>query len=298
MTRLAVLTPSYAPDYQRCVDLHRSVLTYAPESVHHHLVVPRGDLALFDRLRGPRIHIHCEQDFLPRSFVPLPAFNLSLNVRRPMPLVRGWIRQQVLKLAAASELDCDAVLLVDSDIEFVRPISADTFVRDGIVRFYRTPGGIDDRLPRHVTWHRTARRLLGLRDSEPPYADYISSMLVWDPVILKRMLERIEAVTGDAWPSQVAAQLHFSEWTTYGVFVEEVLGAPATGFASDRNGCLSYWDEVPLDDTRIAAFLGGIQPDDVAVMISAKSRTPDPVRRRGLLRLAADLDGRPAAGRP
>ena len=297
MTRLAVLTPSYAPDFERCVDLHRSVLEHAPESVHHHLVVPRGDLALFGGLRDRRTHVHCEQDFLPRSFVPLPAVNFSVNLRRPFPPVRGWIRQQVLKLAAASQLDCDVVLLVDSDIEFIRPFSAATFVRDGVVRFYRRPDGVDDALPRQVIWHRRARRLLGLPGREPPYPDYISSLLAWDPVILRRMLARVEAVAGRAWQIDVASQLHFSEWTTYGVFVDEVLGAAASAFASDDSRCHSYWDETPLDDSGLAAFLGAVRPDDVAVMISAKSRTPHAVRRRALERLVRSDGSRPATGR-
>jgi hypothetical protein len=282
MTRLAVLTPSYAPDFELCADLHRSVLAHSPESVQHHLVVPRRDLSLFAELSGPRTHIHCESDFLPRSFVPLPRVNFSVNVRRPFPPVRGWIRQQILKLAAASQLDCDVVVLVDSDIEFVRPFDQDTYVRDGVVRFYRKPGGVDETLPRHVIWHRTARQLLGLPAVSPPYPDYVSSLLAWDPVVLRQILARITAVTGRPWQTAIGSQLHFSEWTLYGVFVDEVLGAPADSFGSEHTRCHSYWDETPLDERSLAEFLAGIRPDDIAVMISAKSRTPLEIRRAGL----------------
>jgi Family of unknown function (DUF6492) len=279
---LAVLTPSYAPDFELCVDLHRSVLAHSPESVHHHLVVPRADLDLFARLAGPRTHIHCESDFLPRSFVPLPRVNFSVNVRRPFPPVRGWIRQQILKLAAASRLDCDVVVLVDSDIEFVRPFDQETFARDGVVRFYRKPGAVDDGLPRHVIWHRVARQLLGLPAAAPPYPDYVSSLLAWDPLVLRRLLARVETVTGRPWQTAIGAQLHFSEWTLYGVFMDEVLGAPANSFASGDTRCHSYWDEAPLDAGGLAEFLAGVGPADIAVMVSAKSRTPLGIRRAGL----------------
>jgi hypothetical protein len=280
VTRLAVLTPSYGPDFELCADLHRSVLARTPESVHHHLVVPGRDLELFGRLAGPRTHLHRESVFLPRSFVPLPRANLSINARHPFPPVRGWIRQQILKLAAASALDCDVVVLVDSDIEFIRPFDADTFVRDGVVRFYRRPDAVDVRLPRHLIWHRVARRLLGLPAvTAPPLPDYVSSLLAWDPAIVRQLLTRVESVTGRPWQTAIGAELHFSEWTLYGVFVEEVLGAAATTFTADHSRCHSYWDETPLDEVGVAEFLSGVRPDDIAVMISAKSHTPLPVRR-------------------
>ena len=115
----------------------------------------------------------------------------KINLGRPFPPVRGWILQQVIKLAAVAACEEDVVLLVDSDIEFLRPFTAETFVRNGVVRFYRKPDEIDERLPRHMIWHRVARALLGLPPAEPPYTDYISSLLAWDPAIVRRMLERV-----------------------------------------------------------------------------------------------------------
>jgi hypothetical protein len=282
MTRMAVITPSYAPDFELCIDLHRSVLTCSPESVEHHIVVPRRDLELFGQLRGPRTYLHCESAFLPRSFVPLPVFNYSINIWRPLPPVRGWIRQQILKLAAASAMDVDVVVMVDSDIRFVRPFTIDTFLKNGVVRFYCKPSEVDGRLPRHVIWHRAARALLGLPATQPPFTDYVSSLLAWSPAVLRELLVRVEKETGKSWQTAVGSQLHFSEWTLYGVFVDEVLGAPANSFASDQSLCHSYWDEAPLDEVSIGQFIRGARPSDIAVMISAKSNTPLALRRMAL----------------
>src|SRR5262249_40570559 len=160
--RMAVITPSYEPDFELCVDLNRSVLEYASKSVDHHLIVPHKDLRLFSRLASSRTHIHCEADFLPRSFVHLPFTKFTLNLHRPFPPVGGGIVQQVIKLAATAAIQDDVTLLVDSDIEFIRPFEPATFVRDGVVRFYRLPQGVDERLPRHMIWHDAARTLLGL----------------------------------------------------------------------------------------------------------------------------------------
>nr|MDT0658401.1 DUF6492 family protein [Micromonospora sp. DSM 115978] len=287
MSELAVITPSFGPDFELCAALHRSVLACSGESVRHHIIVPGRDLPLFRRLAGERTVLHDEAEFLPRSVRSLPGTKYSVNLRRPFPPLRGWILQQVIKLAAAARSDADVVVLVDSDIEFVRPFSADTFRRDGVVRFYRQPDEVDARLPRHIRWHRVARSMLGLPERPPPYPDYVSSLLAWDPAVVRRLLDRIEAVTGRRWVDVVGSELHFSEWTLYGVFVDGVVGgAVADGFAATDSLCHAYWEETPLDEQSVAGFIDAIRPEDVAVMISAKSGTPLAVRRAALAGLA------------
>jgi hypothetical protein len=279
MTRMAIVTKSFAPDFELCVDLHRSVLRCLPESVHHNIIVPRQDQRLFSQLAGPRTHIRPESDFLPRSFVPVPRTNMMVNLRRPLPPARGWILQQIVKLAAVAASEEDVVLVADSDVEFVRPFEAGELVESGVVRFYRKPQAVDEHLPRHVIWHQVARRLLGLPKAEPPYTDYISAMLACDPAIVRRMLDRITAVTGRPWATAIARQVHFSEWTLYGVFVDDVLGAPANSHASGDPLCHAHWGTTPLTQAGAREFLRGLQPTDIAAMISAKSRTPVEVKR-------------------
>ena len=183
------------------------------------------------------------------------------------------------KLAAVAASEDDVVLLANSDVKFLRAFNADTFIRNGVVRFYRKPDQIDERLPRHMIWHRVARALLGLSPAEPPYTDYIKSLLACDPSIVRRMLARVTATTGRPWTTAIARQLHFSEWTLYGVFVDDVIGAPANSFASDDPLCLGYWGDTPLNQDGAVDFLRGVRPTDVAVMITAKSRTPVAIRR-------------------
>ena len=43
--------------------------------------------------------------------------------------------------------------------------------------------------------------------------------------------------------------------------------------------CHSYWDESPLDAAQATRFVQSLPAGDVALMISAKSRTPLDVRR-------------------
>jgi hypothetical protein len=210
----------------------------------------------------------------------VPGVNAWVNVRRPFPPVRGWIMQQIVKLAAAAEADADVVLLADSDVQFVRPFTPDTFIRDGAVRFYRKPGAVDAGMARHVGWHHTARTLLGLPAAQPPFTDHIATIVACDPALVRALLDRVRSATGRPWSDVIGSQLHFSEYILFGVFVDEVLGG--SSFASGDSRCHSYWDEVPLDAAGLAAFLAGVGPDDVAVMVSAKSRTPLAVRRQAM----------------
>jgi hypothetical protein len=278
MARMAVITKTFAPDFELCAALNRSVLENSPDEIQHHIVAPRSDLKLFGRLAGPRTHVRCEADFLPRTFVRVPFSNIMVNLGRPVPPVRGWIQQQVIKLAVIAASEDDAILVGDSDVEFVRPFTAEMFVRDGTVRFFRKPNQIDKRLSRHMIWHRVARTLLGLPPAEPPYPDYISSPLAWDPLIVRRMLVRVEATTGRPWRTAIAGQLDFSECILYGVFVDEVIGAPANSFVSDDPLCRVYWEPTPLNADSAAQFVRSVRPTDIAVVIQSKSRTPQAVR--------------------
>jgi hypothetical protein len=287
MTRMAVMTKSFAPDFELCAALNRSVLDNSPDAIQHHIVVPRSDLKLFRRLAGPRTHIRCEADLLPRAFVRVPLSNIMINLGRPLPPVRGWIQQQVIKLAAIAASVDDVVLVVDSDVEFVRPFAAQMFVRDGAVRFFCKRNQIDKRLPRHMTWHRVARTLLGLPPAEPPYPDYISSPLAWDPTIVRRMLARVEATTGRPWPTTIAGQFDFSECVLYGVFVDAVCGPPANSFASDDPLCLIYWEQTPLNSDSAAQFIRRARPTDIAATIQSKSQTPLAVRHAAFAALRA-----------
>jgi hypothetical protein len=276
--RIAIITPSFANDFALCKDLHRSVLRHAPASAEHHIIVPKADLELFSRLGDSRTCIRCEADFLPASFLRVPFSKYTLDLHRPFPPVRGWILQQLVKLSATAQCEADVAVLIDSDVEFVKPFSVETFMRDGIVRFYREPGGVNARLPRHILWHKVARALLGLPNADPPFTNYISSLIAWNPAIVRRMLAHIERTMRRPWASAVAGQLHFSEWTLYGLYVDHVAGAPANTFVSDDPLCHAYWDPTPLDGNSGRKFVAGVRPSDIAAMISAKSQTTQAVR--------------------
>jgi hypothetical protein len=264
---MLVLTPSYRPDHALCVELNRSVLRLAPPAVRHALVVPPADLGLFRSLAGERTTVQDARAVVPRPLRKIPGLNLWLDLRAPFPPVRGWVAQQVVKLAAAAAADADLVLLADSDLVFVRPFGPRTFAPDGAV-------------PLHVRWHEVARRLLGLPPGdEPARPDYVCWPCLWEPAVVRRMLARVEAVTGLPWAAAVGRELHVSEMVLYGVYVDELEGRHRAVPHTDDMRCPAYSDEAPLDRDGLAAFLARVRLRDVAVMVSAKSGTALDLRR-------------------
>ncbi len=281
---MAVLTPSYAPDLELCRDLNDSVLACTPTDVTHHIIVPVRDKPLFAGLGGGRTEVWSVNDFLPRRMVAVPGANAWLNVRRPGVPIRGWIMQQLVKLRAAAECDADILLLADSDVQMVRTASAETFRAAGRTRFFRSPGGVTANMSRHVVWHEVAHDLLQLGHSAllPPLPDYISPFNTWDRRVVLALKERIEVGRRRSWLDEIGRQLHFSEFMLYGVFVDVFLGKEAPVAPSTTALCHCYWPTRPLDLDAAKQFVGGLDADDVAVMISAKSHTPLSVRRAAL----------------
>jgi hypothetical protein len=287
MPELAVITPSYLPDASLFAELHRSVLEFTPDDTVHHVFVSGRDRSHFARYEGARCKVWTHTDLLPARYLAAPGSNIYVNARHPWPPVRGWIMQQAIKIAAAATLDADVVLLADSDVVLVRPVRADRFRRDGRLCLYREEGGVTADMQRHVIWHRVARELLGLTPAPPPpLPDYISPLNVWDPAVVRAMQARLAEVTGRNWLDAFTGQMHISEFILYGVFVDEVRSTSAARPPTDITFLHDNWAGTALDRDAAVAFADRLGPDAIAMMISAKSHTPDDVRRAAIRRCA------------
>jgi Family of unknown function (DUF6492) len=275
--QMVVVTPTYAPDLELFRDLHESVLRWFPADVRHMVVVTERNVAPFRRFEGSRCVVVGIDDVLPRSVRALPRVQMRINLRQPVPPLRGWILQQLVKLAIAEQAQERVVIMVDSDLVFVRPVTVDTFAPGGRVRLYRKDNGVEGSMSRHVRWHVVARKLLGLPAAQPPpLPDYVSGLNSWDRDVVKRMLRRVENVTGRRWIEAVGKELHFSEQILYGVHADEVEQARNP---THDSLCHEYYSNMPLTAERARAWLSSLGPNDVAYMISSKSHTPLSVRR-------------------
>jgi Family of unknown function (DUF6492) len=274
-TSVAFVTVSYGPDRDRCALLSRSLEVFAP-TVEHWIVVDRTDLPLFRTLGNDRTTLLTTEDVLPvwlRRF-DLRRIGLRSNLwiqARGRP-IRGWLVQQLIKLAVSRELRADVLVHVDSDVVLMRPFRVSLVTdRDERVRMFRQPDTIDEALPSHVRWHRTAERLLGIGRAQLPMADFITSFVPWKRGNAMALLDHIERTTGRHWLRALAAAWDVSEYILYGRFVLDVLGETAGQYVTSSSLCRDYWTPVPLASPELEAFLDGLAPEEVAVMISAKA---------------------------
>ena len=286
---LAVLTPSYAPDFADFAELHRSVLEFTDPAVLHYVVVPDEDLPLFSTLGSSRMVLLGYRELLPSSFVstawfaravariprvPRGARFIAVNVRRPWPPLRGWLLQQIVKLGMAARMECDTLLLIDSDALLIRPVSEETFASPTAVRFYSNPAAIGAEMTRHVAWHQAARRMIGVPpDGPPPYADPIGSVVSWDPEVVRGLISRLSEVAGRPWQTAVSREWEFSEYVLYGEYLAEFGTDRQLSFVADTTLCHSHWDPHPLDLDGAKRFVASLDPRDVAVHVQSNSHT-------------------------
>lgn len=291
----SILTLSYSGDLEVCRMLCASVDRFAPAGIGHRLYTPTQDMPLFAPLANARRSIGSQdRDLLPRWLWKLPMPNPRLRDLLRLPRrnvyvspyaapLRGWIAQQMMKIAACADSPTEIIVHVDSDGEFVRPLTTGMLVRpDGRARFRRNPQKSD--LETHRKWRDSACRLLGLAPSSIDAGDYIDFCVVWRRSIVRRMIGRIEEVGGADWRKILARTPDFSEYTLYGLFVES-LGIEAAGhFAAEESQVHAIWvvEEEPSCPEEEAAFVEALRPQHFACLVQS-TMTMDLATRRSLI---------------
>lgn len=302
-----IVTPSYAPDFELFRSLHESVLRFTGPDVVHEVIVPRRDIALFASIASDRLAVTDVRSLLPRSFVSIRpiAARLAAWTRvsalskfqefdplRPWLPVRGWILQQVVKLAATARAGEDVVVCLDSDVELIAALAPSAFRSRTSVRLFEDPLGVTSDMPNHIEWHRTARLLLGLPAPEqPPLPDYICGMVSWDPVTVRDMLVHVERVAGGSWIRAVTSRMAFSEAILYGTYVRAFSSADTRTYARADSLCASHWEPVELTISAAGEFLESVRASDIAVQVQSTSSTPTGVRRTLIDQASAKVGG-------
>ncbi len=270
---VAFVTKSYEPDRERCELLCQSIELLAPET-RHWIIVDSRDLAAFRGLENARTRIVTTEELLPRRVRRLEVYGVGKNIwlgagTTPM---RGWLVQQLTKLAITSVAREDVLIHADSDVVLIRPFRKDALTdARGSLRLFRIPAAIDEGLPDHVRWHRTAERLLGIPRRPLPLPDYVGGLIPWRREVVISLLEQIEARSGRDWMRTLASARHVSEYILYGRFVEDALSRSNGRPGDSLSLCRCYWATEPLTNRELERFIGDVSPEEVAVMISAKA---------------------------
>jgi len=303
----SLVTCSFRGDLDVCRLLCETIDRFAPADMVHWLYVPKADVALFADLASPRRRIATQESLLPWWFAkaPLPGPEWRARLRLPRrniyvtPFskpVRGWIAQQVMKIAAATQADTEIVVHVDSDNAFIRPLRMEDLARDGRARLYRHPEMVAR--ASHRMWHEAAGRLLGLDPSNFYGAEYIDQLVVWRRSVARGLTERLAQVAGSDWRIALARAPHFAEYILYGVFADRVLGLDEAGlFATEQTLCLSRWTEGFDNAAQESEFIAAIEPHHVACLVQSTIAMTIEARRDLFERACAFAAQQDAAGR-
>ena len=285
--QVAVVTPSFARDYTLCSELNESVLRFFPEQTKHFIVVDGRDLALFQKLENSRTVVAAVEDVIPRGHFKVPRSKRWWFSAAAMLPAKGWLIQQMVKLSMPRFVEESAIVNVDSDVRFVRPVDVRLFARDGKTRLYRKSGGIVEGMG-HIKWHHSVCRLLDVLPDTLPMDDYVGNVISWDRRIVLEVLARVEAVTGVPWHVAFTRGRTVSEYLTYGLYVDKILGETKAGvWIDERSWCHTYWGPGPLSESEFAAFVDAMPPDDVAFSIAGYTGTHPDVLRRATTRVIA-----------
>lgn len=263
----AMVTASYAPDFERCRLLCETADRYVTGVAHHYILVEARDVALFRQLESPRRTVVDERDILPGWLHPfddpLSRFRRRIWLSLRTQPLRGWHVQQLRRIAIAAHVEEPLLVFCDSDVAFVKPFDMARFRRDGLTRLFRRDGALAaPGLDGHRIWSANAGRVLGLQGESRH--DYISTLIAWDRASVRAMCERIEAVTGKSWVAAIGARRRFSECLLYGRFVDEVRGG-AGHFHGSEEFCRVHWTGEALDDAGFRAFVETMSDDQSAI---------------------------------
>jgi hypothetical protein len=281
----AIVTPTYLPDLQRCMLLAESLDRCAPD-VAHYLIVDRRDCAAFRHMQRGRRRLIESEALVGQWMWRMPGRNgFWLSVKAPP--VRGWIIQQILKIASCDIIPERTLVFCDSDTAFLRRFTREQLLIDGKV------GLLDVDFCDEITlrWTQTARRLLGLPESESGFRNHVGNMICWNRETVIAMRSRIERSTGLSWKIALARTLHFSEYMLYGVFVREALGYQATDHLPSTTPLVKpSWGTLLGSDEEISGFFSHFDSNTIAVMIHSKDGI-EPERFRHHLQRLWDQTG-------
>lgn len=267
--RHAIITPSYAPDFERCRVLVESVLCHA-SGLDHFLVVDHRDERLFSSLRGPRTHVVPKEDVLPWWLHPLPIgpqWWLSLKGRP----VRGWIAQQIVKLSVDAITSAEGCVFIDSDAFLIKPFDPRAAERDGKSPLFREI--LPEENAHNTRWHAAAAALLGFPAERRYLTNYVANVVTWQRANVLALHQHIERTTGRGWVESLCHLPTMSEYVLYGMFCERVLREASGHYVEDTIRTLNYWGTSPLDLGGLRSLGDKLGAEHVGVMISAKSNT-------------------------
>ena len=269
-TTSAIVTASYAPDFERCRLLCETIDRFVIGAARHYILVEDRDVRLFRQLETSTRTVVSERDLLPKWLRPyddpLSLFRRRIWLSLRTQPLRGWHVQQLRRIAIAAHVGEAALVYCDSDVAFLKPFDCARFWQDGSVRLFRRDNAVAHALSDHEAWSLNAGKALGIADPPVSPHDYIATLIAWRRDAIEGMCQHIEALHSKHWVEAIGSVRRFSECMLYGRYVDEVIGG-AGHFHGAEELCRVQW--FPTDqsnsDEEVKALIAEVGPDQVAI---------------------------------
>lgn len=267
-------TPSYRNDLDRLMLMRKSIRSFYQGTARHVIAVPREDFRLFTAaLKGDQCEIITQQSLVRPEFFPATGYR-TLSKYFPNQAWRlnrfagrgGWIIQQIAKLMAAEMVQNGPIVILDSDLCFVRPFGdSDLIPSTGRLLVRITPETESGRHRKHIAH---SRKLLGLPEGSTEH-HYMSCPAILYAEWVNELMKYIEAQRGKPWQTVLHEQKTLSEYSIYGVFVEEIL-KPSDLIIRDYSYNHMLWDMASFkgffDDVEAALVR---EPQKICVVVQS-----------------------------
>ncbi len=266
----AIVTPSYKLDYDQCVLMCDSVDAFVQGDWHHYIIVNKVDRQMFAHLNGPRRTVLLNSEVLPSWLRYIGKLGKvrsgSMWFSWRTGIIFGWHLQQIVKLNMASFLNEEIMLLVDSDVFFVRPLLLDSLNgKSGITlcRTFPAEGTGDEILN---AFNLQSQKTLGLPPSTKQ-ANSAHPLVVWHRQTVLEMCDYIGKRHKKHWIAAIYGYRALSEGTLYGLYIDNII--------SDRNRFTMREISLvkgmrltpPLSADELEDFFNIISPDEYALVV-------------------------------
>lgn len=271
---IAFITPTCKRDIERFRLLVDSIRACVGGRFEHYVVVHEGERRLFKRFQNQRTHLLSSAEILDSSidFTVADADSVGRYRYRGKP-VSGWYAQQLVKLAAPQLTDAETVVLLDSDFFFLKHLDAGEFFPGEHVPLF----GVDDggaMCAKYPAWYDTASRLIALPGSRTMNFNYVTKPVCWLRGCVLRLQERIERVNQRPWQTALLDSQEFSEYTLYGMYVENNPEERARHRLTSNWGTRIKYSFTPQSAVGVAQYFGTMEQDLYGVAIHRSCGIP------------------------
>jgi hypothetical protein len=240
-------------DIERLLLLRKSIKRFYQGLAAHVVAVPKQDVVLFKSyFDGDDIVILTQNDFVERCFyasrwytfvsrvAPGQAWRFSSHVGRP-----GWVIQQIVKLSIPEMIPIGPVVVLDSDIVFLRKFDDSDLGVSGNKRVLTRiePESETAKQRMHI---EKSRQILGLPPGSTDH-HYMSWPAILYPDWVSAMRRHLEKINRKPWQKVLYEAGSISEYSLYGIFLEEVL-KPENLLINKEPFNFIIWDRASFED--------------------------------------------------